>query len=405
MKQHALRFVDCNTMELWEILPEFADTAASYQQFVNAVYKLYPGSDAERRWSIEDMEKLVGEASRVGMLLLADLGKYHWEFIAMTTFLIAKNCISTAEQSRAFTCGFPQKLWTKVAHRLQLKFPNHFPNDPYTLEQIHNTPQFVLHSTASLYLTLDDTHTPAPMMAFIAKAKHAELATLIDMMKQAISKLGTPSALASQAKPPTLAPCDHRCHFCGGEHWKSSCEVLKEYVCDGKCILHDDGHITLPGGHFIPGSIAGKTFRECLNKWHQQNPVSTSTTNALLLDILPNPTVGILQLSSEECILSLKKKLFTLCAHEPAPGVRTRAQKAHNPDTPTDTLTQSKISTPTPALAPVPPAPPLVPAAQCPPPLPATPKEVNNDEEPPVHPFSRAKDTAYALLTTNNVAV
>ena len=133
MKQHALRFVDCDTVELWEILPKFADTAVSYQKFVDAVYKLYPGSDAERRWSIGDMEKLIGEASRVGISSLADLGKYHREFIAMTTFLIAKNRISAAEQSRAFTHGFPQKLWTKVTHQLQLKFPDHFPDDPLWL--------------------------------------------------------------------------------------------------------------------------------------------------------------------------------------------------------------------------------------------------------------------------------
>ena len=116
MKQHALQFVDCNTAELWEILPEFTNVTVSYQQFVDAVYKLYPGSDTKRRWSIGDMENLVGEASRVGISLLADLGKYHREFITMTTFLITKNCISTAEQSQAFACGFPQKLWTKVAH-------------------------------------------------------------------------------------------------------------------------------------------------------------------------------------------------------------------------------------------------------------------------------------------------
>ena len=99
MKLHALRFVNCNTAELWEILPEFADVATSYQQFVDTVYKLYPGSDTERHWLIGDMEKLVGEASRVGILLLANLGKYHREFITMTTFLIVKNHISTAEQS------------------------------------------------------------------------------------------------------------------------------------------------------------------------------------------------------------------------------------------------------------------------------------------------------------------
>ena len=156
----------------------------------------------------------------------------------------------------------------KVAHQLQLKFPDHFPDDPYTLEQIHDAVWFVLNGTTSLSLTLDDTCTPAPTMAPIAKAEPTKLATLINMMKQAISKLSMLSALAPQAKPLASALHDHRCHFCGGDHWKSSCKVLKEYICDRKCILHDDGRIALPGGRFIPGSIAGKTFREHLDKWH-----------------------------------------------------------------------------------------------------------------------------------------
>ena len=183
MKQHALWFVDFDTVELWEILPEFTSMAMSYQQFVNTVYKLYLGSDTERRWSIGDMEKLVGEASRVGISLLADLGKYHREFIAMTTFLITKNCISTTEQSQAFTHGFPQKLWAKVTHQLQLEFPDHFPDDPYTLEQIHDTTWFVQHGTTSLSLALDNTHTPTPTTVSVAKAEPTKLTTLIDIMK------------------------------------------------------------------------------------------------------------------------------------------------------------------------------------------------------------------------------
>ena len=175
----------------------------------------------------------------------------------------------------------------------------------------------------SLSLALNDTHTPAPMMASVAKAKPTELATLIDMMKQAITKLGILSAPAPQAKPPVSAPHDHHCHFSGGEHWKSSCEVLKEYVCDRKCILCDNGCITLPGGCFIPGSVTGKMSREGLNEWHHQNLASTSTTNVLLLNVSPNLTIGILQPSSEEHILSLEKELFTLHAHELAPGVWT----------------------------------------------------------------------------------
>ena len=119
----------------------------------------------------------------------------------------------------------------------------------------------------------------------------------------------------------------------------------------------------------------------------------------LLLDISPNLTVGVLQLSSEECILSLEKELFTLRAHEPAPGVWTQAQRARDPNPPTDTPTPAKR--PTPALAP---APLPVPAARRPPPPPAALEEVDDDEEPLVHPFTRAKDAVYAPPTTNNVA-
>ena len=136
MKKHVVRFVDCNTVELWEILPKFADATKSYQDFINTVYKLYPRSNSEQRWLIADMDQLVGELSQVGVLSLADLGRYHMEFIAITTFLIVKNWIST-EQSCAFVRGFPPELWSKVSHRLQLKFPDHSPDDPYTLKQIH----------------------------------------------------------------------------------------------------------------------------------------------------------------------------------------------------------------------------------------------------------------------------
>ena len=138
MKGHALRFVDCDTAELWEILPEFADSTAPYQKFVDAVCQLYPGSDAEQHWLIVDMEKLVADTLRTGILSLADLGKYHRDFISITMFLITKNRLTAPEQSRTFARAFPLELWSQVSYRLQLKFPDHFPDDPYTLEQIHD---------------------------------------------------------------------------------------------------------------------------------------------------------------------------------------------------------------------------------------------------------------------------
>ena len=96
-------------MELWEILPEFANMTTLFQKFVDAMYKLY--------------DKLVGETLRAGISLLTDLGKYYREFITITTFLITKNCITTPEQSLAH--GFSPELWRRVSYQLQLKFPDH----------------------------------------------------------------------------------------------------------------------------------------------------------------------------------------------------------------------------------------------------------------------------------------
>ena len=116
MKGHALRFVDCDTAKLWEILPEFTDATAPYQKFIDAICQLYPGSDVEQRWLIADMEKLVADTSRTGILSLADLGKYHRDFVSITMFLITKNCLAAPEQSHAFARAFPLELWSQVSY-------------------------------------------------------------------------------------------------------------------------------------------------------------------------------------------------------------------------------------------------------------------------------------------------
>ena len=116
MKGHALRFVDCGTAELWEILPEFANSTAPYQKFVDAVCQLYPGSDVEQHWLIVDMDSLVEETLRTGISSLTNLGKYHRDFIAITRFLITKNHLTAPEQSCTFTDGFLPELWSQVSY-------------------------------------------------------------------------------------------------------------------------------------------------------------------------------------------------------------------------------------------------------------------------------------------------
>ena len=231
----------------------------------------------------------------------------------------------------------------------------------------------------------------APTAAPVAKTKPTikseDLSALIEIMKQMIMKLGNQG---KQSKP--SVPRDLHCHFCRGNHFKNNCDILKEYIRDRKCMLHNDGRIALPGGHFIPGSITGKWFKEHLNEWYRQNPQSSSTTNSLLLGVLPEPAAATFQLSSEERIQSLKKELFALRARQQDRGARTRAQKACNQELVAEAPAASNTS------APVPTDMPRQSEAI------TSEGNTNHTSQPLIHPFTHVKDASYSLLTTNNVA-
>jgi hypothetical protein len=99
MKQYAIQYVDIDTSELWEAIPEYLNNTKTYGEFRIAIYKLYPGSEEEHKWSVANMDKLVGEQQWLGVLSLSDLGDYYQQFLSITTFLISKHCVSTAKHS------------------------------------------------------------------------------------------------------------------------------------------------------------------------------------------------------------------------------------------------------------------------------------------------------------------
>jgi hypothetical protein len=101
-KGHACYYLDFTTAELWESLLEFSNRDKLFADFALAIYKLYPGSESDRKWSIADLEKLVEERSRIGVHSLGDLGDYYRQFISIATFLHSHNRIAEGEETRAF---------------------------------------------------------------------------------------------------------------------------------------------------------------------------------------------------------------------------------------------------------------------------------------------------------------
>jgi hypothetical protein len=76
-KQHTVQYVNINTSELWEALPEYSDNTKTYADFTKAIYMLYPGLEEEPKWLVADMDKLVGERQWLGVLSLGDLREYY----------------------------------------------------------------------------------------------------------------------------------------------------------------------------------------------------------------------------------------------------------------------------------------------------------------------------------------
>jgi len=85
-KKYAQIYVDIDTSDLWESCPKHNPTVA-FSNFVDAIFKLCPGSEKDCKWSISDMDKLIGEQLHLGIHDMTKLGTYYCTFYTITTFL------------------------------------------------------------------------------------------------------------------------------------------------------------------------------------------------------------------------------------------------------------------------------------------------------------------------------
>ena len=60
MKCHSTSYVDINTSKLWETLLEFIDPTKTFEEFKTVLQDLYSGSKEECKWTVVDMDQLIG---------------------------------------------------------------------------------------------------------------------------------------------------------------------------------------------------------------------------------------------------------------------------------------------------------------------------------------------------------
>jgi hypothetical protein len=314
MKDFATRYLDFEVADLWENVAEFK--TGSYEDFKKAILKLYPGSGEERKWTMADLDKLIGEQLRIGLLNLADFGTYHRSFVQITMFLIDKKRLATEEQSRTFIRGIQPALWERIKRRLEIKVPDNHPDDPYTLDQITEAAEYVLYdpnNATSTTRTLSATDSALTTSA-APPVKQEDMAATLQVFIQALERTFERSIASisngnrqSPAQQATVAAITQAlvCFMCGEPgHGVKDCEVTQELIRNGECKINSDSKVVLPNGQFVPRAIPGKLLRERIKEWHRRNPGQITTTQSSMMYAVTPPQSAFFQEEPQEPVVT-----------------------------------------------------------------------------------------------------
>jgi hypothetical protein len=97
--QHALCYASQEDNKLWSTLPE---AKAQIPWFHDAVIKLYPGADDERKYAESDLQQLIDTQQQYRIESRAKLGHYSREFCCISKFLIDKWRLYNIEQNKIY---------------------------------------------------------------------------------------------------------------------------------------------------------------------------------------------------------------------------------------------------------------------------------------------------------------
>ncbi|KAJ7258618.1 hypothetical protein C8J57DRAFT_1073625 [Mycena rebaudengoi] len=408
-KGHSTRFLSVEEQDIWESLDEFKPTS-TYEQFKAAVLKLYPGTDANRKYTLADLDALVGEYARLGIFSRGDYSEFYRQFLVITQFLISRQRLSIAEQSRSFRRAIaPAHLWARVHQRLQIKKPDVHPDDPYELTDLHEAVQFVLSDTSSGHVATNPSNSPPASSSAPEIKQEPGISALLESMNGLIKVLTAQQQQQLQRAPQSqpLSPrTDLNCSYCSEPgHFIIKCPHVDEDIQAGKCKRDTEGRVTLPSGAFVPRRVEGRNLRARIEEWHRQNPGQIAAAQ-LMLEVatkhLSSPSTttstSTFTLSEEERIKSLEREIFALRTRSQARKAAAAGEPVERPEQPI------RITAPAPPAlvrdtTAAPSAPPGI--LKSPANAPVTPPA----SETPEHPFANARDAAYAPPHDRNVGV
>ncbi|KAH9037343.1 hypothetical protein EDB84DRAFT_1268747 [Lactarius hengduanensis] len=256
-KLGVLKYLSLRSERLWMGVPAWADQTKTYDEFKAGVLRLYPQASDDATFTIHDLDATVGERARLGILNSNDLGDYYRDFLVISQYLVSKNRLSAAEQSRAFIRGFQPTLEQHIKQRLQLKKPDHNPQDTYELDDIYDAAAFVLMGTSPATLRNSPSAT-SPVAATASTSTDVKLEAILTMLERAFSGDSQQTGNRPRNTTPRSTDSTSVCNFCGVPgHFIRECEI---------------GKVVLPSGAMVPREITGAWLRDRFDEYHARNP-------------------------------------------------------------------------------------------------------------------------------------
>ena len=321
-----------HTEQLWKTTSAWSDPAQSFDNFKTEVRKLYPGVLGSQSHTLQELEQTIARYARIGIQSSAELGEYYRQYLLITHYLIARNSISVIEQSWYFFRGLLPALEARIRERLQQKFVDHLPDDPYPLSDIFEAANYVIMSTAympfappqpppSPPLQILPSVDPAPIQTSVqVNALSVVMDKITEQIKQTVQ-----NQLASTATQ-TSAPGSSICSFCGvAGHYIRECKTVATFIRAGKCKRSAEGKIVLPTRVMAPCGTPGTLLCDRIEDWHQQNPGQAQMFYGIA-GMPPGSTTRQRRPNSAERNAS---------QHDTATSTRTYVQRLRSPPHPT----------------------------------------------------------------------
>jgi hypothetical protein len=287
-KKAAVRYVETDIEDLWKTTAAWKDDTKTFQQFRDEVCKLYPGESSDQVYCIQDLDVVTGAFSRKGIGSAAALGEYYRKFLVVSRYLIEKGRLSTQEQSRFFFRGLQPSLEQQVRARLQQKFLDHLPDDPYDIEEIYDAIRHVLMGSTTLSWNPVSQSLQSPTSQGASSSPDSTTAkiealtvavcSLGDLVKNVVHNQVSPSGVKPRTGGPpasgaNLTKSDRPCNFCNvAGHFIRDCEEVNKDIKAGKCKRDVNWRVVLPSGAMLPRGIPGACIREQIEEWHRRNP-------------------------------------------------------------------------------------------------------------------------------------